>query len=273
VPTLLSRRLTGGHLDRTTTTRSRRIVMPTTTTSPVPTRTGPATAYTADKDGTPYATPVVIVRPATVALPRLSAAQRNRRRAAIRLATDLTDAAVHGRAMRWTNHEVTWCFPTVSLANRPAPNLDDDPDAYSQYVDVSSEEILRDAPDIAAAPAAGAVQVGRDRFGHPVAVVVHAQRWTLVIDAARLGGHGWPPVSCVFLDRPTRPDPYDRDNDEVTRRYGRAYLATGFDDERDRHSVAWTGMLAHLVATAARPAACAAPRPGARPWASLPVAA
>jgi hypothetical protein len=211
--------------------------------------------------------PVDQVRPATVTLPPLTTAQRNRRRAATRLATDLTNTAVHGWTMRWANHEVAWCYPRVYLATQPALDLDDDPDAYHQYVEVTSDEIIRDAPGIAAAPPPGIVQVGRDRFGHPVTVVVHAERWTLIIHAARLGSHGWPPASWVFLDRPT-----DADDHETTVRYGRAYLATGFDDERDPHAVGWTGMLARLVATTDRATPRTTPQPGPGPRAPLPVA-
>ena len=56
----------------------------------------------------------------------------------------------------------------------------------------------KEAPTIAADPAAGAVEVGRDLHGRPVAVVLHAPTWSLVIH--RTGNPNQPVTSRAYLD-------------------------------------------------------------------------
>ncbi|GAA0932935.1 hypothetical protein [Virgisporangium aurantiacum] len=145
--------------------------------TPMPPSKTTATRDRAGGDRGPF--PVTIVRPALVTLPPLTAVQRDRRRAARKLAADLTERALR---RRW----------------RPVYH----PVDLHLCVDRDGEAIIRDAPDIAAAPP-GAVQVGRDRRGRALAVVLHAEDWSLVIDAFAINTYGWqPPMTWVFLDRP-----------------------------------------------------------------------
>jgi hypothetical protein len=201
--------------------------MPTTTdVGHVPPPTLPRqTAPTGDgATGDPGPFPVTIVRPALVALPPLSAVQRDRRRAASRLAAELTDAALR-RRRRPIHHEV---------------------DLYLR-VEISGEAIIRDARGIAAAAPPGAVQVGRDRRGRALAVVLHAEDWSLVVDAVTIVTRGWrPPVTWVFLDRP-----------DLEEEFGAPYLAASFDYDGGIAGVAWSDLVTDVLAITER----AAPHP------------
>jgi hypothetical protein len=202
----------------------RRSPMPTTDVTRIPGPTaGAVTARRTETDDTPWSFPVEIVRPATTPLPPLTAVQRDRRRAA-----SLTYAARRRRARG--GH----------------------PDVAAGFVPwwVTRRQILREAPDLAAAPPPGAVQVGTNDQGRPVAVVLHADRWSLVLHAARIRTYGWqPPVIWVFTDRPDDPDWHGE--------FGIDYLASSFDDETD---VAWTHMVTTVLALTTAPV-----RPGRPP--------
>ena len=191
----------------------------------------PTAVHTGDADDAPGPFPVTIVRPAMTALPPLTAVQRDRRRAASRLAAILTAAAV-----------------------RVKPPKHDTVDLYLP-VDVAGEDIIREAPRVAAAAPPGAVQVGRDRHGRAVAVAVHGEGWSLVLDAATIRNHGWrPPVTWVFLDRPDDPDRFEPHDI-----HGRAYLATSFDNECGVEGAAWAHTVATVLALATAPARIARP--------------
>jgi hypothetical protein len=195
--------------------------MPTTDVTRIPASTTDAVAaHRPDTDDTPWSFPVTIVRPATTPLPTLTAVQRDRRRAASRLAASLTYAA-RGRSRRG--------HPDVVAGFVPWPE--------------TGSQIIREAPDLAAAPPPGAMQVGTNDQGRPVAMVLHADRWSLVLHAARIRTYGWqPPVSWVFVDRPDDPDWHDE--------FGIDYLADSFDHE---HNVAWTHMVTTVLALTTAP--------------------
>ncbi|RSM64058.1 hypothetical protein DMB66_21350 [Actinoplanes sp. ATCC 53533] len=202
--------------------------MPTTDANRIPAPTTDATAaHHGDKDDTPWSFPVTIVRPATTPLPPLTAVQRDRRRAASRLAAELTDTTPRRR--RRVRH------PDFNAANCLLP------------WPVTGRQIIHDAPHVAAAPPPGAVQVGTDDHRRPVAVVLHADRWSLVLHAARIRTYGWqPPMSWVFLDRPDDPDWYDE--------FGVDYLTDSFDPVYGVDTVEWTHMVTTVLALTTAPA-------------------
>ncbi len=124
----------------------------------------------------PTPAPVVIVRAASVAATQPTPAQRARRAAARRRAAEATDAARRGWPASWDDPGLRMRIEAVPQAAR----------------------ILQEAPTIAADPAAGAVEVGRDLHGRPVAVVLHAPTWSLVIH--RTGNPNQPVTSRAYLD-------------------------------------------------------------------------
>lgn len=91
--------------------------------------------------------------------------------------------------------------------------------------------------------------------GRPVAVLLHADRWSLVLHAARIRTYGWqPPVTWVFLDRPDDPDRrglYDE--------FGVTYLADSFDYVRGADAAEWT----HMVTPPCSPSPPRRPAPAA----------
>jgi len=127
--------------------------------------------------------PVVVVRPATAAMPAYLGRACVWRGAANRLAAALTNQCRAGlgpgrllRGGRW-----------VDL---------DDPRSYLPHLPgrESVREIIRDAHGLAACPPPGAVRIGRDPRGRPVVAVLHAPRWSLVLR------HGAPrPAVWAFL--------------------------------------------------------------------------
>ncbi|MET7951051.1 hypothetical protein [Micromonospora sp. NPDC005324] len=152
--------------------------------------------------------PVVTVRPATTHLPTTTEAQRLRRRAANQLAAGLTGAARTGRP---------GLFPVLVLT---AP-IDENPQAAT---------IIGEAVQLVAAPPPAAVVVGRNLRGDPVAVVLHSDRWSLVIETHPAAARQ-PAVSYAFID-------------------GSAgqVLALCFDDQCGALGVAWTDMTHHVLA-------------------------
>ena len=105
-------------------------------------------------------------------------------------------------------------------------------------VELSGDAIIRDARGIAAAAPPGAVQVGRDRRGRALAVVLHAEDWSLVVDAVAIGAFGWQPPVTLGVPRPPRPG--GRARRRVCDRQLRRRL---------RHAgVAWSDMVADVLA-------------------------
>ncbi|WKU03456.1 hypothetical protein [Micromonospora sp. HUAS LYJ1] len=169
--------------------------------------------------------PVVIVRPAMIDLPSTTAAQRHRRRAADQLAAELTDAARTGRP----------CLIKELILDAP---MDEVP---------ASTTIANEATQIVDAPPPAAVRVGRNLRGEPVAVVLHGDRWSLVIEAPPTATRR-PAASCVFITvlGPAPDVPY---------------VVFRFDDDPSPLGVGWTEMINHVLATATAPHPTPAPRP------------
>jgi hypothetical protein len=118
--------------------------------------------------------PVTVVRPATIATPTLTDEQRQRRTAANQIAAELTAAARQGRH--------PYCEPGVGIRITEITQATD---------------IIAAAPAIAADPPPGALRVGRHLRGRAVAVVLHADDWSLVLRP----GHGnRPSASWAFID-------------------------------------------------------------------------
>jgi hypothetical protein len=118
--------------------------------------------------------PVTLVRPATITTPALTGEQRERRRAANEIAAELTAAARQGRR--------PYCVPGMAIRITE----------ITQAVD-----IIAAAPAIAADPPPGALRIGRHLRGRAVAVVLHADDWSLVLRPAH-GGRT--PASWTFID-------------------------------------------------------------------------
>ncbi|MDG4803681.1 hypothetical protein [Micromonospora sp. WMMD980] len=152
--------------------------------------------------------PVVTVRPATTHLATTTVAQRQRRRAASQLAAGLTNAA---RADR------PGFFPVLVLT---AP-VDEIPQAAT---------IIDEAVQLVAAPPPAALQVGRNLRGDPVAVALHSDRWSLVIETHPAAARQ-PAVSYAFIDGS-----------------GGQVLALCFDDQCTALGVAWDEMTHHVLA-------------------------
>lgn len=122
--------------------------------------------------------PVVVVRPATVPPTGQTASQRQRQRLANHLAHIITESTRNAmRDGRDTDFDLAlsmYAFPEVTDAVR---------------------EIIRDAPDLAARPPAGALRVGRDNRGRVTVVVLHAPTWSLLVRPEQ--PH---PAAFAFLD-------------------------------------------------------------------------
>ncbi|TDC58596.1 hypothetical protein E1258_20505 [Micromonospora sp. KC207] len=157
---------------------------------------------------------MTVVRPAAIVMPALTAGQRRRRQAANRLGAELTDAARQGRQ------------PCVEIDIPMPPRLI-----------AEASDIIVQAPQLAADPQPAGLRVGRNRHGKPVAVVLHSDRWSLVV-RPRGPATDRPAASWAFLDG-----------------YGAVYGLThvGFliADDPGPVGVAWTEMLAHVLALTA----------------------
>lgn len=154
--------------------------------------------------------PVTVTRPTTT-IAELTPAQRNRRHIADQEAAELTAAARHGSR------------PLLHAA-RSTP-IDNIPRA---------SHIIATAAALAANPAPGALRIGRDLRGRPVAVVLHAATWSLLIRPARAGRTA---SSWAYLDA----DPDGVGWERVPR------LGLCFDDEPTVAGVEWTDMLAAVL--------------------------
>ncbi|MBM0273962.1 hypothetical protein [Micromonospora tarensis] len=152
--------------------------------------------------------PVVTVRPATINLPTLTVTQRHRRRVADQLATGLTVAARTGRPS---------LFPVLALT---AP-VDEIPRITT---------IIDEALQLVAAPTPAAIRVGRNLRGERAAVVLHGDRWSLVIETHQAAARQ-PTVTYAFIDGS-----------------GGHCLALCFDDHPNALGVAWTEMTHHVLA-------------------------
>jgi hypothetical protein len=157
--------------------------------------------------------PVTITQPASTLTMALTPAQRQRRHDAERMAAELTEAARQGRQP---------CV--VSGDEGPLGSV---PDAA---------EIITSAADLAADPAPGALRIGRDLRGRPIAVVLHARTWSLVL---RHGRNRYRPTSCAFLDGGGG---YSRGRDDLP------HLPFCFDDEPSVLGVEWTDMVRAVLA-------------------------
>jgi hypothetical protein len=89
----------------------------------------------------------------------LTVTQRRRCQAANRLGAALTEAARDGR-----HHDHIATVRRVPLRELPA-----------------GTDIIAQAKTFAADPLAGALRIGRTRHGDPVAIVLHARKWSLVL--------------------------------------------------------------------------------------------
>lgn len=158
----------------------------------------------------PDPAPVVIVRAASVATTPRTPTQRARRADAQQLAAALTDAARHG--------VLPWYDPGCGCAVSEIPR---------------AAAIVREAPAMAAAGPAGALQVGRDRHGRAVAVAVHAERWSLVIRPTTRPHQ--PAVSWAFIDG------YGHDT-------GPGHICFRFDNDGSVAGIAWSDMLSTVLA-------------------------
>ncbi|MFI7075040.1 MULTISPECIES: hypothetical protein [Micromonospora] len=155
-----------------------------------------------------------IVRPATIPTPPLTAAQRNRRRAADQLASELTDAARQGRQCHYS--ELAFVAPMNLIPETPT--------------------IIAEASQVAAAPPPASLRVGRNLRGEPVAVVLHGDRWSLVVQPNRAAADR-PATSWAFLDG-------------YGQAFDMAYLVFCFDDDPSVLGVTWTDMINHVLALA-----------------------
>ena len=107
--------------------------------------------------------PVSLVRPTAIAVPVLTAAQRQQRRVANEIAAELTAAAREGRR--------PYCEPGLGMR-------------IAEFT--VAADIIAAAAAIAANPLPGALRIGRSLRGQAVAVVLHADAWSLVLRP----GHG-----------------------------------------------------------------------------------
>jgi hypothetical protein len=154
--------------------------------------------------------PVTITQPATTTTKtaELTPVQRNRRHAADQGAAELTAAARQGR-----RPYVDSSF-AVSISEAP--------------------QIIATAAGLAANPAPGALRIGRDLRGRPVAVVLHAATWSLLVRPAPAG---YAPTSWAFVDG------------RLDDLFGGCLPCLGFtlDDDPSIASVEWTDMLAEVL--------------------------
>jgi len=155
--------------------------------------------------------PVTITQPAITKTAELTPIQRDRRRAADQGAAELTAAARQGRR----------------------------PYVYSNFAESISEapQIIATAAGLAANPAPGAFRIGRDLRGRPVAVVLHAATWSLLVRPAPAG---YAPTSWAFVDG------------RLDDAFGGLLPCLGFtlDGDPSIVGVEWTDMLAEVLTLA-----------------------
>lgn len=144
------------------------------TTSHSPSTTATHTAVRRPRRRRPRPFPVIITQPATATVAPLTAIQRERRRIADQGGAELTVAARWGRRPH--------------LDHPHAAPISDFPEA---------SRIIATAAALAANPDPGALRVGRDLRGRSVAVVLHAEHWSLLIRPSRVG---YAPTSWTFFD-------------------------------------------------------------------------
>jgi hypothetical protein len=124
--------------------------------------------------------PVVIIRPASTALPSYLREHRGRQRAANQLAADLT--------AQWRSD----LPPSRWFVNHIGLNLDDPHDHLMWLPDgLDVRDIIRQARVLAPAPPPGAVRIGRDWHARPIVVVLHAPQWSLVLHRAHPYPAAW----------------------------------------------------------------------------------
>lgn len=182
------------------------------TTPHNPSTTVPPTAQRRPRRRCPGPFPVIITQPATTSTAELTPVQRDRRHTADQGGAELTAAARQGRPP-YLDHAVA-----VSISDIP-----------------QASRIVATAPGLAANPAPGALRIGRDLRGRPVAVVLHAETWSLLVWPAS-GGHA--PTSWAFLDGLDHVD------------CGLPRLGVTLDDDPSIAGVEWTEMLAMVLTSA-----------------------
>ncbi|WP_213451211.1 hypothetical protein [Rhizomonospora bruguierae] len=176
------------------------------------TQTDPAARDRRPRRRRPGPFPVTIVQAAATVAPAVTADQHGRRSTASQIAAEFTNAARQGRApCVGATYDVMWAIDIRQVT-----------------------DIIADAPRLAADPAPGSLLIGRDLRGRPVAVLLHADTWSLVITPCR---DGHTPTSFVVIDG--HRSGFDLD-----------HLVWSFDDDTSVHGVEWTDMLAAVLTAA-----------------------
>lgn len=169
-----------------------------------------------DHDVGPGPFPVTVVRPAVSPPVAATPAQRIRRRDAAAWAATIT-----WRAQDSTEpHLVRYRLRTASVR-----------------ATAWTRDVIRDAAALAATTHPWTVQIGRARAVGIVAVVIHADTWSLVIRTHTRDGILQPGYAVAFTDadttkRPSRPGAPPR-----------RVVAWSFDHDTTEHGAAWQAML------------------------------
>jgi hypothetical protein len=159
--------------------------------------------------------PVIVVRPATTPL-QLSPVQRVRRR----------DAAAWAAGITWRAQD-SGTRTTVAYRPRTA----------SPSTNSWARDVIRDAVPLAESAHPARVQIGRTRAAGIVAVVVHADTWSLVIRTRHRSGALDAVYSLAFHDAHTFIQP--RRAAPLSRRP----VAWNFDTDTTAAGAAWQHML------------------------------
>ena len=168
--------------------------------------------HTLDEPG-PF--PVTVVRPATTTL-HLSPVQRARRR----------DAATWAAGITWRAQD---SGTRTAVADRPRTAS---PSTISW-----ARDVIRDAVPLAESAHPARVQIGRTRAAGIVAVVIHADTWSLVIRTRHRSGALDAVYSLAFHDAHTTTQP--RRAAPMSRRP----VAWNFDTDTTAAGAAWHHML------------------------------
>jgi len=184
------------------------------TTPRNPSTTASSTARRRPRRRCPGPFPVTVTRPATTKTAELTPVQRDRRRAADQGGAELTAAARQGRR--------PYVDSSLAVSISEAPQ---------------ASRIIATAAGLAANPAPGALRIGRDLRGRPVAVVLHAATWSLLVRPAPAG---YAPTSWAFLDG------------RLDDAFGGCLPCLGFtlDGDPSIAGVEWTDMLAAILTLA-----------------------